>query len=136
MNLLQIVVALLTLIAVQLAHSGETPIEKSIESASVLSASKFLYKIVSLEDWEASLGQEEIRLSPFDSDFIHLATKEQIAHVAGKFFKGKEHVILTIETKDLIGRLIYEANPGGSTKYYHLYEGSVPLEAVIACKKG
>lgn len=42
-----------------------------------------------------------------------------------------EVVLLKLETAKLRGRLVYEVNPGGTTKYYHLYEGSIPLEAVV-----
>ena len=69
-----------------------------------------------------------------DDQFIHLATKKQVAHVADKFWKDLEYVILKIDSTKILGRLSYETNPGGSTRYYHLYDGIIPLEAVTTEK--
>lgn len=66
-----------------------------------------------------------------DKDFIHLATKEQLPRIAEKFWKDKNYIILKLIIIKLIGRLIYEANPNGATKFYHLYEGLIPLESVV-----
>ena len=32
--------------------------------------------------------------------------------------------------------MVLEANPGGAAKYYHLYNGSIPLSAVISERSG
>ena len=66
-----------------------------------------------------------------DESFIHLATKEQVPHVAEKFWKGLDHAILKIDSKKLVGRLIFETNPGGTNKYFHLYKGSIPADAIV-----
>ena len=50
-----------------------------------------------------------------DNDFIHLSKQDQIAHVAGKFWKDKAYVLLTLAPAKLQGRLVYETNPGGTT---------------------
>lgn len=92
---------------------------------------KNLYKIVSPEDWQKSQGQQVLETSSMDKDFIHLSTKEQLPHIAQKFWENKDHVILTLDTKKLKGRLIFETNPGGTTRYYHLYEGSIPFDAIV-----
>lgn len=89
-----------------------------------------LYKIVSKEQWQASLEGNEVVLSAQDQDFIHLAKEDQVAHVVQKFWTNADHIVLKLVAKKLKGRLIYETNPGGSTKHYHLYEGCIPLEAV------
>lgn len=94
-------------------------------------APEYLYKIVSPEAWEKSQTQEFVAPSALDENFIHLATKEQLAHVIQKFWSKKDYVILKLETKKLVGRLSYETNPGGTNRYYHLYEGKIPLDAVI-----
>ena len=86
---------------------------------------------VSFEEWQKSLFQKEIVKSVMDQEFVHLATKEQIARIAEKFWKGKEYLILKLDVKKLKGRMVFEANPCGATKFYHLYEGKIPLEAVI-----
>ena len=92
---------------------------------------EYLYKIVSPEQWQTSQQENRVINTPIDTDFIHLATEAQIAHVLNKFWKGKEHIIVKIFSEKLVGRLVCEANPGGTTKYYHLYEGIIPLDAVV-----
>lgn len=95
-----------------------------------------LYKIVSILNWEASQGKKEVVLSSDDEPFIHLATKEQLERIAEKFWSHvPEYLILTLETDRLEGTLVYEANPGGTTKYYHLYNGVIPMEAVTGEQK-
>lgn len=91
---------------------------------------RYLYKIISKDEWQKSLVQNKIALSPLDDPFIHLAKEDQVAHVVQKFWNNKDHIILKLKTKKIVGRLIYENNPGGSTKYYHLYDGRIPIEAV------
>ncbi len=90
-----------------------------------------LYKIVSMASWERSQSTQVLELPPLDQDFIHLATEDQVARVVRKFWSGKEHVVLKLDSSALIGRLVYESNPGGETKYYHLYEGMIPWEALL-----
>lgn len=92
---------------------------------------EYLYRIVSPEQWQESLLQNQVVNSSMDKDFIHLATKEQLTHITQKFWNNKDHIILKLDSKKLTGRLNYETNPGGTTKYYHLYEGNVPLDAVV-----
>ena len=91
----------------------------------------YLYKIVSPEDWQESLRRNQVVASPIDVYFIHLATESQLAHVAQKFWSGKSYMILKLDSKKITGRLAYETNPGGTTQYYHLYEGMIPLYAVV-----
>lgn len=91
----------------------------------------YLYKIISPEQWQESLLHNQVVSSALDKDFIHLATEEQLNHVAQKFWNAKEHVILKLNPKMLKGRLIFETNPGGTTLFYHLYDGIIPLEAVL-----
>lgn len=91
---------------------------------------QYLYKIVSKQAWERSLLAGTLELAPIDKEFIHLATEEQLERVEKKFWPDQDHVILKVEAKGMSGRLVHESNPGGSTKYYHLYDGNIPLEAV------
>lgn len=94
---------------------------------------EYLYKVVSHEQWLMSLYRQKIVLSSMDEDFIHLATEDQVAHVVQKFWDNKDYLVLKLATKKLIGRLLYETNPGGSILYYHLYDGSIPIDAVVPC---
>jgi uncharacterized protein (DUF952 family) len=93
---------------------------------------KILYKILSKELWELSLEKEFLFLPSFDEPFIHFATEEQLERVCAKFWSDvPEYFILKIDAKKLVGNLIFEKNPGGTTCYYHLYEGKIPMGAVI-----
>jgi uncharacterized protein (DUF952 family) len=107
---------------IQMNHENHTP--------------QYLYKIVSPEEWQDSLLKNQVVASPLDKNFIHLATENQVAHVAQKFWKGKSYIILKLDSKRITGRLIYETNPGGTTQYYHLYEGKIPLDAVVDTSTG
>jgi uncharacterized protein (DUF952 family) len=92
---------------------------------------KQLYKLVSLAQWEESQQSDRLVLDETDGAFIHLATEEQWPAIARKYWAGRSLVVLQVATDKLVGKLIFETNPGGSgTKYYHLYEGYVPLEAI------
>jgi len=106
-------------------------LKKEMQMDDVNPVPEYLYKIASLEEWQESLRQKQVALSPLDKDFIHLATKEQVAHVLQKFWSNKSYKILKLDSRKLIGRLVYETNPGGTTQYYHLYQGKIPLDAVI-----
>jgi len=92
---------------------------------------EYLYKVISPEQWQKSLQQNEVVGSSIDEDFIHLAREDQVQHVVSKFWNNMDYVVLKLDTKKILGRLIYETNPGGSTQYYHLYEGKIPLDAVV-----
>lgn len=92
-----------------------------------------LYKILSLTAWTASQGQERLALGPDDARFIHLAEAHQIERIARKFFSGEpEVVVVELDPTQFVGRLVLEANPGGSQRYYHLYEGYIPQAAVVS----
>lgn len=51
-----------------------------------------------------------------------------------KFWHDRDYVILKLNVRKLVGRLVYETNPGGSTQYYHLYEGKILLNAIEEIK--
>ncbi len=93
----------------------------------------YLYKILSIDDWSKS--RNSIHLPNMDADFIHFSTENQLNRIIQKYWAGvPEYVILKVETAKLPGELILEANPGGTNKYYHLYNGSIPLSAVAESK--
>lgn len=94
-------------------------------------APAYIYKVLSVQDWNASQGTKSVKLPADDAHFINLATKDQLTRVIIKYWASSpDFVILRLETKKLPGKLVLEVNPGGSTKYYHLYNGSIPLDAV------
>ena len=91
---------------------------------------EYLYIIVSPEVWRESSEEGKLVLPSHHDAFIHLAKEDQVSHVTEKFWSGSDYYLLKIETDQLIGRLVYETNPGGSNRYYHLYHGEIPLEAI------
>lgn len=92
---------------------------------------EYLYKVISVEGWQESQQQDHVVNSAIDDKFIHLATEKQLPHVTHKFWHGKKFFILKLDPKKMKGRLVFEVNPGGTIHYYHLYEGIIPLDAVI-----
>lgn len=97
---------------------------------------KYLYKVLLPNDWEESKNLPNVKLGSFDREFIHFSTEEQLNKIIEKYFKdAKKVIILKIETDKLSGKLIFEVNPGGSTKYYHLYQGSIPKESIFETKE-
>lgn len=91
---------------------------------------KYLYKVLSLKNWEET--DKSVHLSQMDADFVHLSTEKQLDKILKKFWANTtEYVVLKLETALLPGDLVLEANPGGINKYYHLYNGSIPLIAVV-----
>ncbi len=93
----------------------------------------YLYKVLSMDDWAKSC--KTVHLSSADADFIHFSTDDQLDKIIEKYWAGvPEYIVLKIDTRKLQGKLVLEANPGGTNKYYHLYNGSIPLSAVVESK--
>jgi uncharacterized protein (DUF952 family) len=91
----------------------------------------YLYKVLSLTQWEASQGSKNIVLNQDDRDFIHFSTEEQLERLISKYWKAKSFVVLKLKSDQLPGKMLYEANPGGTNKYYHLYDGEIPFVAIV-----
>ena len=98
---------------------------------------ELLCKIMPLGMWEVSLRMDHIVLSELDrSDgFVHFSTQDQLFKTVEKFFEGQEVVVALVDPSKLEGELRFETNPGGSTKYYHLYDGKVPMSSVVSVYK-
>lgn len=93
---------------------------------------EYLYKVVSLENWEASRDAPFVKLDSIDSSFISLATEEQVEGVIEEYWTGTNgYAVLKLDTEKLDGKLILEANPGEEKKVYRLYDGGIPMIAVV-----
>ena len=90
-----------------------------------------LYKVVSDHQWQTSQGKSTLTLGEIDTDFIHLDSKEQVQKVLATFWSNTSAWVLTMQTNALHGTLVHEKNPGGNTRYYHLYAGHIPMQAVL-----
>ncbi len=109
--------------------------EKSMSSEIVEETPQYLYKILSPANWNASQKRSSLVLSPDDDLFIHFSKEDQLERITTKYWANTSYVLLKIETSKLPGTLVFEANAGGSSaKYYHLYDGSIPLSAVVEQK--
>jgi uncharacterized protein (DUF952 family) len=99
------------------------------------STPQYLYKILSAEDWKKSQDLNSVILSSADADFIHFSKEDQVDRIVSKYWsQNSSYVILKVEAAKLPGKMIFEANPGGASKYYHLYDGSIPLNAIAEWK--
>jgi peptide deformylase len=106
-----------------------------MEKTDMVDAPKYLYKILSVRLWDASQKNAFLVLSAEDKAFIHLSTEPQLDNILKKYWSDvPQFVVLKVETSKLQGKLVYEANPGGTSKYYHLYQGLIPLTSVVEAK--
>lgn len=95
----------------------------------------FLYKILSCENWQESRDRLNLLLPAEDRAFIHFSTEEQLPRIIEKYWKEAPcYAVVKVASSKLEGRLVFEVNPGGSTRYYHLYEGSIPQSAVVGAQ--
>ncbi len=70
-----------------------------------------------------------------DDAFIHLAAEDQLERIIAKFWsEAPQYVILKIEADKLSGDLVCETNPGGTTRFYHLYKGFIPFNSILESK--
>jgi|SRR5579862_2516774 len=98
-------------------------------------APQYLYKIVSLRLWHATQNRNNVTLSAEDDAFIHFSTEDQLERIIDKFWSEvPQYVILKIETAKVTGEWAYETNPGGTTRFYHLYKGFIPINAIAEAK--
>jgi len=114
-----------------IAASSYDPAAK-LEEAQADLHHPYLYKIISVKDWEDSQQENNLKLSPMDDKFIHLATEAQIDGILDKYWKNESRfVILKIQTDKIQGKLVFETNPGGTTRYFHLYDGYIPFDSIV-----
>jgi uncharacterized protein (DUF952 family) len=131
---------LLTLTAALLSTSGIVPNEISATQGEMMTTEKseaptILYKVISEKQWADSQQNNVVTLSEMDDAFIHLANEDQLEKIIDKFWGHiPKFVVLKLQTNKLEGEMVYEANPGGTTKYYHLYQGVIPVSSVIEVK--
>ena len=95
----------------------------------------FLYKVLSVEAWKDSQAKTALELPAADHDFIHFSKEDQLERITSKYWADvSQYVVLKVDVTKLPGKLVFETNPGGAAKYYHLYDGSIPNSAVVESK--
>ena len=115
------------------ALPSETQPKKEVMQQEVVPP--YLYKVISLNSWKQSQSAKSLALSADDQSFIHFSREDQLERITAKYWSTvPEYMVLKINTAKLLGKLVLEANPGGTSKYYHLYDGSIPLEAIVESK--
>lgn len=93
---------------------------------------QYLYKILSLQNWQATQNENTVQLSSADDTFIHFSTEDQLDRIIEKYWANEPaFIILKIDSSKLEGSLEFETNPGGSTPYYHLYNGFIPYSSIL-----
>ena len=124
--------AYLTLFLTYIVSLPGYQISSNKEPMEETTAPKYLYKILSLRNWLATQSRKTIILSAEDDAFIHFSKEEQLEKIITKYWSSApQYVVLKIDTSKLQGKMVFESNPGGSgDKYYHLYQGFIPLEAI------
>ena len=96
---------------------------------------EYLYKVLSYRFWNASQNKKTISLPAEDSEFIHFSTEEQLEKTLNKYWKEEPQlVILKVDVEKLVGNLVYETSANGSTKYFHLYDGYIPIGSLLESK--
>lgn len=90
-----------------------------------------LYKIVSPGQLNNTETHKTIRIAPEDTSFIHFSTQVQLSLIIEKYWQNKTAVVLTLDCSKLPGLLVLESNKKGGDAYYHLYNGSIPVDAII-----
>ena len=96
---------------------------------------KHLYKVLALDLWQKSQNKKNVLLSQEDTPFIRLQKEDELGRLLHYWNKlDVPHVVLKIKASKLEGRLVFEAKLGGSTKQYHLYNGYIPMNAIVESK--
>jgi peptide deformylase len=128
-------VACLCVVSFSLVGNEKFANNKQITMRKVNQPPQYLYKILSLRNWQATQNRKTAQLSAEDEAFIHFSTEHQLQRVIGKYWSdAPQFVVLKIDTHKLKGRWAFETNPGGTTKYYHLYGGVIPFNSIVESK--
>ena len=128
-------IAYLCAVSFSLVGNEKPATTKEIKEEETNQSPQYLYKILSLRNWQATQTRKTAQLSAEDDAFIHFSTQDQLQRIIGKYWAdAPQLVILKIDSKKLEGRLVFETNPGGTAKYYHLYDGIIPFNSIVESK--
>ena len=125
-------IACLCAVSFSLVGNEKPATNKAITMEETNQSPQYLYKILSLRNWQASQSRKTAQLSAEDDAFIHFSTQDQLERIIGKYWAdAPQLVILKIDSNKLEGSLVFETNPGGTTQYYHLYDGFIPFNSIV-----
>lgn len=95
----------------------------------------YLYKVISLRLWQTTQTRNVLILPKEDDLFVHFAREDQLDKILHKYWSEvPQVVILKVNTAQVEGKWVYEQNPGGMTKYFHLYGGRIPFYSILESK--
>lgn len=100
---------------------------------------KWIYKLVTKQQWNAALEAGKFEGAPVDLEdgFIHFSTGEQVEETAIRHFNGIDDLLLLVISLEMLEErtdpVTWEPSRGGAL-FPHLY-CPMPLEAVIALAK-
>lgn len=130
-----LVVAYLCTVSFSLSGEEKLANNKEIMVEGINQSPQYLYKILSARNWQATQNSKSVQLSAEDGVFVHFSTEDQLERIIEKYWADRpQFVILKIDANKLEGKLAFETNPGGTTKYYHLYEGFIPFNSILESK--
>ena len=90
-----------------------------------------IYHVVQKTKWNAALQQGFYEADSFAGEgFIHMSTKEQVAGVLQKYYKGqKDLLLLHVDETKLTAELKYELASSVNEMFPHLF-GRLNIDAV------
>ena len=93
---------------------------------------RILYKILSLEHWQAAKSKGVFEGSAVDlkDGFIHLSTGQQMRETAARHFAGQDGLVLVGFREAELPNLKWEPSRGGDL-FPHVY-GAIPTSAAIS----
>ena len=101
---------------------------------------QYLYKVLSLRNWQATQNRNTVLLTTEDCKFIQFLKEDQIQEYLTKNGPDEnQFVVLKIDISKLDGKLALESNPEEITQYFRLYDGFIPFHSIseskIVCRK-
>ncbi len=83
-------------------------------------------------DWDARVGGRYQPVAYESEGFIHCCTHEQIAGVVGRYYVGRDDLmLLTLDESKLTADLIWEDTSGSGVEFPHIY-GPIDVAAVTS----
>ena len=93
-----------------------------------------IYHIVLPEIWERFDGTNYEADSLVTEGFIHCSFENQLDAVLGRYYSGRDAVVLLeIDTDKLNSKLVVEPSTGGEN-YPHIY-GSINRDAIVSAER-
>lgn len=91
-----------------------------------------IHHLAALEDWEQRTSETYEPAGLVTEGFIHLCTKEQLAGVVERYYRGREGLtLLTVDTDRVAARLVWENSTGVGEQFPHVH-GPLNLSAVLS----